>query len=65
MYVTKSGDTWDGSAKSGYGDEMRADGLMAANREYNDVYQFDSGVQLVTPEVTVKTEAENLPPWKK
>ena len=44
---------------------MRADVLMAANREYNDVYQFDSGVQLVTPEVTVKTEVENLPPWKK
>jgi nucleoid-associated protein YgaU len=65
MYVTKSGDTWDGIAKTIYDDEMRADVLMAANREYNDVYQFDSGVQLVTPEVTVKTEVENLPPWKK
>ena len=38
MYVTKSGDTWDGIAKTVYGDEMRADELMAANREYNDVY---------------------------
>ena len=57
MYVTKSGDTWDGIAKIVYDDEMRADVLMAANR--------DSGVQLVTPEVTVKTEVENLPPWKK
>jgi nucleoid-associated protein YgaU len=65
MYVTKSGDTWDGIAKIVYDDEMRADVLMAANREYNDVYQFDSGVQLVTPEVTVKTEVENMPPWKK
>lgn len=65
MYVTKSGDTWDGIAKTVYDDEMRADVLMTANREYNDVYQFDSGVQLVTPEVTVKTEIENLPPWKK
>lgn len=46
MYVTKSGDTWDGIAKTVYDDEMRADVLMAANREYNDVYQFDSGVQL-------------------
>ena len=65
MYVTKSGDTWDGIAKTVYGDEMRADVLMAANREYNDVYQFDSGVQHVTPEVTAQTEAEILPPWKK
>lgn len=65
MYVTKSGDTWDSIAKSVYDDEMRADVLMAANRKYNDIYQFDSGVELDTPEVTVKTEVENLPPWKK
>lgn len=65
MYVTKSGDTWDSIAKSVYDDEMQADVLMAANRKYNDIYQFDSGVELATPEVTVKTEVENLPPWKK
>ena len=65
MYVTKSGDTWDGIAKTVYDDEIRAAQLKAANREYTDVYQFESGVQLVTPKVTVKTEVENLPPWKK
>lgn len=46
-YTTKSGDTWDGIAKSVYGDELKADVLMAANREYIEIYRFDSGVELV------------------
>ena len=33
-YTTKSGDTWDGIAKTVYGDELKADVLMTANREY-------------------------------
>ena len=32
-YTTKSGDTWDGIAKTVYGDELKADVLMTANRE--------------------------------
>lgn len=65
MYTTKSGDTWDGIAKTVYGDEMRADVLMAANREHIETYKFDSGVQLVTPEVESKAADDDLPPWKK
>ena len=53
-YTTKSGDTWDGIAKTVYGDELKADVLMTANREYIEVYKFDSGVVLATPEVEVK-----------
>ena len=49
-YTTKSGDTWDGIAKTVYGDELKADVLMTANREYIEVYKFDSGVVLATPE---------------
>ena len=48
-YTTKSGDTWDGIAKTVYGDELKADVLMTANREYIEVYKFDSGVVLATP----------------
>lgn len=29
-YTTKSGDTWDGIAKTVYGDELKADVLMTA-----------------------------------
>lgn len=40
--------------------------LMTANREYIEVYKFDSGVVLATPEVEVKAKTdESLPPWKR
>ena len=65
-YITNSGDTWDGIAKTVYGDEMKADVLMAANRNYIETYVFDSGTVLVTPEIeTTAAENENLPPWKR
>lgn len=65
-YTTKSGDTWDGIAKTVYGDELKADVLMTANREYIEVYKFDSGAVLATPEVEVKAKTdESLPPWKR
>lgn len=65
-YTTKSGDTWDGIAKTVYGDELKADVLMAANRNHVETYVFDSGVVLVTPEIETKAaENENLPPWKR
>lgn len=52
--------------KTVYGDELKADVLMTANREYIEVYKFDSGVVLATPEVEVKAKTdESLPPWKR
>lgn len=42
--------------KTVYGDELKADVLMTANREYIEVYKFDSGVVLATPEVEVKAK---------
>ena len=53
-YTTKSGDTWDGIAKSVYGDELKADVLMAANREYIEIY--------IEEEMAAN---DNLPPWKR
>lgn len=64
-YTTKSGDTWDSIAKAVYGSELRADVLMAANREYVDVFRFDSGTELSTPAVTETEADDTLPPWKR
>ena len=65
MYKTKSGDTWDGIANEVYGDEMQADVLIAANRAYGEVFIFDSGVELIVPEIENRIAENNLPPWKK
>lgn len=63
-YTTKSGDTWDGIAKTVYGSELHADALMAANRELIEIFQFDSGVELATPELAEEADV-SLPPWKR
>lgn len=40
--------------------------LMAANRKYIEIYRFDSGVELVTPDIEEEVAAnDNLPPWKR
>lgn len=63
MYVTKSGDTWDIIAKEVYGDELRADVLMKANRNHIETFIFESGVGLVTPDLVEERDG-SLPPWK-
>ena len=63
MYVTKSGDTWDMIAKEVYGDELRADVLMKANRNHIETFIFESGVELVTPDLVEERDG-SLPPWK-
>lgn len=63
MYVTKSGDTWDMIAKEVYGDELRADVLMKANRDHIETYIFESGVELTIPDFVEERDG-NLPPWK-
>ena len=54
MYTTKSGDTWDVIAKEVYGNEYRADVLMAANPQEIDTFIFNAGVE----------RDGLLPPWK-
>ena len=63
MYVTKSGDTWDMIAKEVYGDELRADVLMKANRNHIETFIFESGVGLATPDLVEERDG-SLPPWK-
>lgn len=62
-YTTKSGDTWDSIAKEVYGDEYRADILMAANPEHIGVFCFGAGTVIATP-VTGEQRDGSLPPWK-
>lgn len=62
-YRTKSGDTWDVIAKEVYGNEYRADVLMAANREHIGTFLFGEGVLLTAPAPEEKPDS-SLPPWK-
>lgn len=63
MYITKVGDQWDMIALNVYGDEKYADVLMQANPKHLDIYQFPSGVEIVTPELTSE-QTSTLPPWR-
>lgn len=62
-YITKSGDTWDMIAKEVYGDEYRADILMAANPAQIETAIFSAGVELTTPALAEERDGL-LPPWK-
>lgn len=61
-YTTISGDTWDVVAKKVYGGEYHADWLMRCNGSWLDVFVFDAGTILQTPEMP-DMRAE-LPPWR-
>ena len=62
-YTTKVGDQWDSIAKNVYGSELLADYLMAHNFPLLDVYGFDAGTVLATPDLPVSTN-ETLPDWR-
>lgn len=62
-YTTISGDTWDGIAKSVYGQEKYADLLMQNNPEKISVFRFDAGVEIATPALP-EEKSGFLPPWK-
>lgn len=62
-YTTISGDTWDIIAKKVYGDEYCADWLMRCNGALLDVFVFDAGTVLQTPDPPAERAAA-LPPWR-
>ena len=61
-YTTVSGDTWDLIASQQMGKESYMKELMDANWELTDILVFDSGTELVIPDVDIRAE-ENLPFW--
>lgn len=62
-YTTRPGDQWDIIAKRVYGSELHADFLMKHNFEQLDIYEFDAGVVLNTPELP-EPKTETLPEWR-
>lgn len=62
-YTTKSGEQWDGIAKTVYGSEIYTDWLMQNNYPLLDTYQFDAGIVLRTPALPAGADG-SLPPWR-
>ena len=62
VYKTRSGDTWDMTAKEVYGDELYASLLMANNQELLDYFIFPEGVLINLPEIP--EEESLLPDWR-
>ena len=63
-YITRPGDQWDIIAKRVYGAEKHADFLMAANFPLLDIYEFDAGVEVQTPDLP-EEESDTLPGWRR
>ena len=63
-YTTKAGDQWDMIAKKVYGSEMHADFLMENNLPLLDIYEFDAGTVLNTPDLPLE-QSSTLPPWRR
>ena len=63
VYTTIQGDMWDSIAFTQLGDDIHADKIIALNRQYNDMYIFPAGIELVLPDIQPE-ESDILPPWK-
>ena len=66
-YITKLGDMWDEIAYNELGSESFIVELMAANLDYANIVIFDSGTELVIPDVETPQQTgidSSLPPWR-
>jgi len=66
-YKTKSGDMWDSIAFNLFGDESFVGDLINSNLDYKDTVIFDSGIELVVPDVETPADTgidDSLPPWR-
>lgn len=63
-YTTVAGDQWDMIAKKVYGSEMHADFLMDNNLPLLDIYEFDAGTVLNTPDLPLE-QSSTLPLWRR
>ena len=63
-YTTVAGDQWDMIAKKVYGSEIHADFLMDNNLPLLDIYEFDAGTVLNTPDLPLE-QSSTLPPWRR
>ncbi len=63
VYITKSGDVWDGIAKEVYGSELYVSLLMANNQEHLEYFIFPEGICLTVKEMPV--DNSTLPDWRR
>ena len=63
-YTTKQGDAWDAVAHKVYGDVKVTGWLMQNNFPHLDIFVFDAGVVLQTPEPPEDDQLANLPIWR-
>lgn len=63
IYVTSAGDQWDLISYQVYGHERYMIELLRANPAYRDIVVFDSGVELICPDIEAE-RASPLPAWK-
>ncbi len=63
-YTTKQGDTWDLIAFRVYGDVKYTGWLMQNNFPHLDVFVFDAGTVLQTPEPPEDEQLAKVPLWR-
>ena len=63
-YITKQGDTWDLIAFRVYGDVKYTGWLMQNNCPHLDIFVFDAGVVLQTPELPESEQLAGAPVWR-
>ena len=63
-YTTKQGDAWDAIAYQVYGNTKYTGWLMQNNFNQLDVFVFDAGVVLQTPDPPADDDAANAPIWR-
>ena len=63
-YTTKQGDTWDMIAYRVYGDVKYTGWLMQNNFPHLDIFVFDAGVVLQTPELPESEQLAGAPVWR-
>ena len=63
-YTTKQGDAWDAIAFEVYGDVKYTGFLMQANFTHLDIFVFDAGVVLQTPDLPEDDDLAHAPIWR-
>ena len=63
-YTTKQGDMWDLIAYKVYGSEEYVTFLMQANLPLLDIFIFDAGTVVNTPELPEQPVVTTAPAWR-
>jgi len=64
IHKTIEGETWDLISKAYYKNEKYVHELLKANPECRNYIVLPAGLQIVIPEIDIKTPTE-IPPWRK